>query len=436
MLEKNQMLALLKADVIPALGCTEPVCVALCAAYAAKMTEGTIRKIEITVNPNVYKNGMAAGIPNSTQAGLKAAAALGAVLKKPEKGLELLEDITEETHREAQRLLREKAVLADIKADETFLYVRCVVQTDAGSGECIIRNEHTNVVFLRKNEEILSSKENVMQQQETHSIEELTKMTFAQIRALVDTASAEELSFMLDGVVMNEQLASYSEAHPSGVGLASVLRSQIKTGLLGNGLLSRTMLQVVSAAESRLDGCPYPTMSSSGSGTKGVGVILPIHELAKEIGSSPEQEMKALAFGHLLNRYMNFYIGKLAAMCACSVASCTAAAAAMTWLLGGNDEQIGYAVRNMTGSVPGMICDGGKVGCAMKVASASAAALLSAFSAIQNTALRVSDGICAETPEQCVKNIARIANPGMLAADREILHIMLEKEDLSPLKEK
>ena len=144
-------------------------------------------------------------------------------------------------------------------------------------------------------------------------------------------------------------------------------------------------------------------------------------------GASKEQTVKALAFGHLLNRYINAYVGKLAAVCSCCMASSTAACAAMTWLLGGNDEQIGFAIRNMTGTITGMICDGGKVGCAFKVSASSAAALTNAIMAVNQVALRVSDGICAETAEQCIKNIGQIANPGMIQTDKEILDIMLKK---------
>ena len=258
-------------------------------------------------------------------------------------------------------------------------------------------------------------------------IDRLTMMKIAEIRKLVDTASEEELIFMLDGVEMNDRISAYGMEHPVGVGVTETLKREIGSGLIANDLMSGIMLKVASAAEGRLGGCRLPSMSSSGAGTKGLVVILPISETAKAIGASKEMTVKAIAFGHLVNRYVNAYIGKLAAVCSCVMASATAASAAMTWLLGGNDEQIGYSIRNMAGTVTGMICDGGKVGCALKVSMASSAALTNAILAANGTVLRVTDGICAETPEQCIKNMARIGNPGMLQADKEILHIMLEK---------
>lgn len=168
-------------------------------------------------------------------------------------------------------------------------------------------------------------------------------------------------------------------------------------------------------------------MSSSGAGTKGLVVILPVHETAVTLGVSREKEVHALAFAHLVNRYINAHIGKLSPMCSCVMSSSTAASAAITYLLGGTDAQIGYAIRNMSGTVTGMLCDGGKVGCALKVATGSSAALLSAITAIHDAPLRVSDGICAETPEQCIRNIARIGKEGMRDTDQTILQIMREK---------
>jgi L-cysteine desulfidase len=226
---------------------------------------------------------------------------------------------------------------------------------------------------------------------------------------------------------MNESLAAYSESQEVGVGIAQNLRKEINAGLLANDLANKIVLQVSSAAESRLDGCPLPTMSSSGAGTKGLVVILPVSETAKAIGASKLKTVQALAFAHLVNRYINAYVGKLSPMCSCVMCSSTATSAGITWLLGGNDEQITYAIRNMCGTVTGMLCDGGKVGCALKVSTGSFAALMSAIHAVNNVALRVSDGICAETAEQCIKNMARIGNQGMKATDAEILAIMTTK---------
>lgn len=427
MLDKEQMLEMLKKDVVPSLGCTEPVCVALAAADASKAVGGIVKTIKVWVNPNIYKNGMSVGIPNYDKVGLHHAAALGALLRNPKKQLQLLEDITPEISEQALQLVSEKCVEVNILKEELSLYVKCSVTTDKGNGTTVIRDSHINIVETIVNGQELFKKDVSTKSEDTNTLEALKMMKISEIRALVEQASEEELGFMLDGVRMNEQISDFGLHNKIGVGIAKSLQNHMDQGHLTDDLMHRIMLKVASAAEGRLDGCPYPSMSSSGAGTKGLVVIIPIAETAKAVAASKEQTVKALAFGHLMNRYINAYIGKLAATCTCSMASATAASAAITWLLGGDDEQIGFAVRNMTGTITGMICDGGKVGCALKVGMASMAALTNAMLAADGVALRASDGVCAKTPEECIINIGRIGNPGMLRTDKEILDIMMEK---------
>ena len=421
------MLTLLKKDVVPALGCTEPVCVALCAATAGTVLTGRLDSISIEVNPGIYKNAMSAGIPGCTMVGIPWAGAIGSSLKNPHKQLQLLEDITPEILASAEQLITQHKVLVTVKNDEKSLYVRCVLKSEAEEIICITRNAHTNIVHLSKNGVVLQeTTQSSVSTSDDPLVDALKEMTIADIRKLVFSASEDELAFMMDGIAMNEELAAYSENHPIGIGLAGSLRSQIGVSLLSGDLISKITLAVTSAAESRLDGCPLPTMSSSGAGTKGLVVILPISETAKAIGASRLETVRAVAFGHLVNRYINAYVGKLSPMCSCVMCSSTAAAAGITLLLGGNDTQIGYAIRNMSGTVTGMICDGGKVGCAMKVATGSFAALTSALHAVRDVALRISDGSCAETPEQCIRNMAAIGIHGMKDTDGEILRVMMD----------
>ena len=428
-MDKHTLIELLKKDVVPALGCTEPVCVALCTAWAGKQLEDEIIGIDVTVNTGIYKNGMSAGIPNCSEVGLNYAAAIGANLKNPEKQLEILTDVTPSILTKASQLVRTGSVQVRLAPDQSGLYVKCVLHTAKDSAVCIIQDAHTNIVYLARNGEILFEKHSQSQDGPGNDIvDTLKEMKLSEIRTLVDTMEANELEFLLDGVEMNEALAAYSETTPTGVGIADTLRKELGSPLFSNDLLNRILLKVSSAAESRLDGCPLPTMSSSGAGTKGLVVILPVSETAKAIHAEKEKTLRALALAHLVNRYINAHIGKLSPMCSCVMASSTAAAAAITYLLGGSDQQIGYAIRNMSGTVTGMICDGGKVGCALKVSTGSTAAFLSAITAVNNAALRTSDGICAESPEDCIQNIARIGIHGMAQTDQEILRIMTRKK--------
>lgn len=413
-MRKEELIDLLKKDVVPALGCTEPVCVALCAAYASKQLNNPINKIELDVNKGIYKNGMSAGIPHCEHVGLEYAASIGALLKNPEKQLTLFEDIGSDTITQAELLVPHVSITIN---DSASIDVKCILHTSYDTVTCMIKDAHTNIVYLEKNGVVLEEKTT---KQTTHTstvIDKLKEMRISEIRSLVDSMTVGELEFLLDGIRMNEQLSEYKGT--------THLSDSFNHSLFSEDLFTRIIKKVTASAENRLDGCPLPAMSSSGAGTKGLVVSIPVNEVAEELHVSLEKKLKALT--HLVNRYINAHIGKLSPMCTCVMASSTAASVGIAYLLDASDEQIGYCIRNMAGTVTGMICDGGKVGCALKVSTGSSAALMCATTAVNNAVLRESDGICASTPEQCIQNMVRIGKNGMIKVDEEIISIMKSK---------
>lgn len=421
-MNKEEILNFLQETVKPSLGCTEPACAALCAAAAAEHLLGNPEKISMTLNSGLYKNGMSVAIPGFDRVGMDYAAALGAIIGSTKDELQIFRAITPEIKQKAKALVESGNVRVTVDYAQKGIYASCEISSGENLVRAVIQNTHTNLVQVSFNGKICFQKD-LQPGSSMDPADKLKKMTIGEISRLVDNMEASELDWLVDGAACNTNVAAYGLQNPSLVGIATALKQNFCTSEV-----DAMMCSVGAAIESRLDGCQYAVTSSAGAGSKGLALTIPLSIAAEYGGISREQFSRALAFGHLVNSYINAVVGKLSAVCTCAAAASTAASAALVKLWGGTEEQMGFAIRNMTGTVSGMICDGGKTGCAMKLAMATSAAYLSARMAINNASLRESDGICASSPEQCIKNIAQIANEGMSDVDQEILRIMLAKK--------
>lgn len=439
-----ELLQLLRSEVIPAIGCTEPIAVALCTARAKELLGAEPDKITVYLSKNVYKNALAVGIPNTGMTGLPIAIALGATVGKSEYMLEVLRDATPEAVAYAkQYMLR---VPATIKVDydaPSLLYIHVEVANGDCSAQATIIDEHTNFVPSPvSNSEASNSPKGVQYPiGSTPSNSEASDPSALSLRRVYDftmEVDTSELSFLLEGAQMNTAAAETSFAEQYGHGLGRLLRprnihSTLQGGdggglpLFGDTLFTKIISYTCGACDARMSGAMVQVMSNSGSGNQGISCSIPVYLYAKENQCSEEQTLRALALSNLTVIYIKQSLGRLSALCGCVVAA-TGSAAGITYLMGGNYEEITYAIKNMIANISGMICDGAKPGCALKVTSGVATAIFSAYLAMQHSYADSTEGIVEDDIDRTIRNLTRIGHDGMKVTDDLILDIMTHKQ--------
>ena len=424
----SELLHLLRSEVIPAIGCTEPIAVALCVARAKELLGVEPDEITVYLSKNVYKNALAVGIPNTGMTGLPIAIALGATVGKSEYMLEVLRDATPEAVAYAKDYMLR--VPATIKVDydaPSLLYIHAEVRQGDQTAQATIMDEHTK--FVESNEvrgERLEAKGERLEAKG----EALTLRRVYDFAMKVDT---HELTFLLEGAQMNTAAAETSFADQYGHGLGRLLRANTLTAtpemekLFGNTLFTKIISYTCGACDARMSGAMVQVMSNSGSGNQGISCSIPVYLYAKENNCSEERRLRALALSNLTVIYIKQSLGRLSALCGCVVAA-TGSAAGITYLMGGNYEEITYAIKNMIANISGMICDGAKPGCALKVTSGVATAIFSAYLAMQHSYADSTEGIVEDDIDRTIRNLTRIGHDGMKVTDDLILDIMTHKQ--------
>ena len=424
----SELLHLLRSEVIPAIGCTEPIAVALCVARAKELLGVEPDEITVYLSKNVYKNALAVGIPNTGMTGLPIAIALGATVGKSEYMLEVLRDATPEAVAYAKEYMLR--VPATIKVDydaPSLLYIHAEVRQGDQTAQATIMDEHTK--FVESNEvrgERLEAKGERLEAKG----EALTLRRVYDFAMEVDT---HELTFLLEGAQMNTAAAETSFADQYGHGLGRLLRANTLTAtpemekLFGNTLFTKIISYTCGACDARMSGAMVQVMSNSGSGNQGISCSIPVYLYAKENNCSEERRLRALALSNLTVIYIKQSLGRLSALCGCVVAA-TGSAAGITYLMGGNYEEITYAIKNMIANISGMICDGAKPGCALKVTSGVATAIFSAYLAMQHSFADSTEGIVEDDIDRTIRNLTRIGHDGMKVTDDLILDIMTHKQ--------
>ena len=427
----NELLHLLRCEVVPAIGCTEPIAVALCVARAKERLGAEPDEITVYLSKNVYKNALAVGIPNTGMTGLPIAIALGATIGKSEYMLEVLRDATPEAVAYAKNyMLRVPAKIHINYEAPSILYIHVEVRKNDQTAQATIMDEHTNFVETS----IHSQK----REKEALSLDERCKETTKgelNLRRVYDFAmevDTTDIAFLHEGAKMNTKAAETSFADQYGHGLGRLLRSTTLSAtpemqrLFGDTLFTKIISYTCGACDARMSGAMVQVMSNSGSGNQGISCSIPVYLYAKENNCSEERTLRALALSNLTVIYIKQSLGRLSALCGCVVAA-TGSAAGITYLMGGNYEEITYAIKNMIANISGMICDGAKPGCALKVTSGVATAIFSAYLAMQHSFADSTEGIVEDDIDRTIHNLTRIGHDGMQATDDLILDIMTHK---------
>lgn len=428
---------ILRMEVAPALGCTEPSAIALGAAAAASLLDDEeITSIEVWVDANIYKNSVAVSIPGTAGlCGLDVASALGAIGGDPELKLEVLEPVDDDVIAKAQKILRAGGVKINLLPDQKGLFIKTAILGERTVAESVIMDSHDNITSLTINSQeisdspLLSKRSNGGSKGELFDLEAwLRELSLPELLGLVDDLDTEDIRFLEEGVQYNLRLADYGLKHGSGLGVGKTLDRLVRQQLIEKDMILAAKILTSAASDARMSGVKMPAMSSAGSGNHGLTAILPIWAVKDYLECDKRDVFEAIALSHIITAFIKAYTGRLSALCGCSIAAGAGATAGITYLLGGTIHHIAGAIKNLTEDLAGVICDGAKAGCSLKLATAAGTAVQAALFALQGVQVHSTNGIIAASPEQTMRNIGTLSTQGMIETDRTILQIMMEKE--------
>lgn len=424
--EKQQIIELIHQQVVPAIGCTEPMAVALCVAKATELLGKVPERIELRLSANILKNAMGVGIPGTGMIGLPIAVALGALIGRSELGLEVLRDCDKKAVERGKAYIEENRIFISLEQeDKDKLFINALCTADGHEAEARIKTSHTHFVYLRKNEEVLNDNDKGNDHENEHESQE-PQLTLRKVYDFATETDVEELRFILEAKRLNEAAAASGLKENYGHQLGKTMCSPLGKGIMGESIFSKVLSATSCACDARMAGAMVPVMSNSGSGNQGICATMPVVVFAEENHNTEEELIRALIISNLTAIYIKQSLGTLSALCGCVVAS-TGSSCGITYLMGGNFEQISYSVKNMIANLTGMICDGAKPSCALKLTSGVSTAVMSAMLAMQHRYVTSQEGIIDEDVDKSIHNLTNIGKYGMDETDRFVLDIMTHK---------
>ena len=422
--ERKAIKYLMEQEIVPAMGCTEPIAVSLCVAKASELLEHRPDKIDIFLSSNVIKNAMGVGIPGTKMIGLPIAIALGALIGKSEYGLEVLLDFDANDLAEAKQYINEERINISVKENiSQNLYIEVVCYAKDSVVKTIISGAHTFFSHIEKDGEILLSKE--FEEIDTDNV--AVSLNMRKVYDYAHETPIEDLKFIYAAAKMNKAVSEEAQNDNYGHNVSQIIGGKKGLSVFGNNPHSKMLIATSGACDVRMDGAKLAVMSNSGSGNQGIASTMPVLSYAEEIGADEQTLIRALVLSNLAVIFIKQHLGRLSALCGCVVAS-TGSSCGITYLMGGSYEQITFATKNMIGNITGMICDGAKPSCSLKITSGTSTALLSALMAIENGVISEQEGIVDEDVDQTIRNMAKIGKEGMLETDKLVLDIMTNKK--------
>lgn len=428
-LETNKILNLIKQEVVPAMGCTEPMAVALATAKATELLGEEPELVIARLSGNIIKNAMGVGIPGSEgMVGLPAAIALAVLAGKSEYNLEVLKDVRHEDVERAKTFIAERRFQVIQACDEfEILYVEIEARKAGKTAKVIIAKEHTNYVYLQSPEAVvLDQRDTLATSAEKNATSDLT---LEKVFEFATETPIKDLLFILESARMNREVSRLAFNGDYGMNLGkALLGGGFEQRMLGQNTMPKIVICTCAACDVRMSGAPVAVMSNSGSGNQGIAATVPIHVFAEDIQATESKLARALILSHLTVIYIKQLLGRLSAHCGCVIAA-TGSACGITYLMGGGYEQICSAVKNQIAALTGMVCDGAKPSCSLKLSSAVSSAFQSALISMDGICVSANDGIIEDDVDKCIRNLADIGRDAMVEVDNIILKIMVNKEN-------
>ncbi len=422
----NGFVDVVKQEVVPALGCTEPVSVALAAAIANTKLSGAVKRICVQVSPNLMKNGMGVGVPGTGMVGLPIAAAVGAIAGDASASLEVLKNINKQDVDQASTLIDAGCVDISVADVSNILYAKVSLYSDDEYVTVTIADSHTHVIAIEENGITTFIADSKLDKNAVKPEKPFEHALLEDVYDFSLNAPLSDIQFIEDAYSLNEALSIEGLTGTYGLQIGAMFQRNVDRGLLSGGLLTDVLRRTSAASDARMDGAMKPAMSNSGSGNQGIAATMPVVVVAEFLKVDREQLVRALMLSHLTAIYIKSHQHKLSALCGATTAS-MGAVAGMTWLLGGKLEQVNSAICSMIGDIAGIICDGAKTSCAMKVSSSAGAAVKAALMALDGVRVTASEGIVANDADASIRNLSALANGSMTQTDVQILDIMVKK---------